>query len=155
MTESNPYAAPTAPVRDVRRRASFTSASRGSRLGATIIDTLIMYAFWAVGFGVGFFMDSDGLGLAIMAIGTIGFFVWQLVLLSQNGWTLGKKILGIRIVRVGGVDASLGRILGLRIIVNGLLSLIPLYAIIDTLWIFGEQSRCVHDLLADTIVIEA
>jgi hypothetical protein len=39
--------------------------------------------------------------------------------------------------------------------VNGLLGVIPLYAIIDVLFIFGNARRCVHDYIADTIVIKA
>ena len=29
------------------------------------------------------------------------------------------------------------------------------YSIIDSLMIFGEQRRCIHDYIADTIVIRA
>jgi hypothetical protein len=39
--------------------------------------------------------------------------------------------------------------------VNGLLGIIPLYGIIDLLFIFGQRRQCIHDLIADTIVIKA
>jgi hypothetical protein len=39
--------------------------------------------------------------------------------------------------------------------VNGLLSIIPLYGIIELLFIFGEDRQCLHDKIADTIVVEA
>jgi hypothetical protein len=29
------------------------------------------------------------------------------------------------------------------------------YPLVDVCWIFGEQRRCVHDYIADTIVIRA
>ena len=48
-----------------------------------------------------------------------------------------------------------GGIFWLRNVVNGLLGIIPLYGIIDALFIFGESRQCLHDKIADTIVIKA
>jgi hypothetical protein len=39
--------------------------------------------------------------------------------------------------------------------VNTLISFVPLYTIVDHLFIFGESRQCLHDKLADTIVIQA
>jgi hypothetical protein len=58
-------------------------------------------------------------------------------------------------VRTDGTPASLGRVWWLRNVVNGLISIIPLYGFIDTLFIFGESRQCLHDKLADTIVVKA
>jgi uncharacterized RDD family membrane protein YckC len=41
----------------------------------------------------------------------------------------------------------------LRGVVNGLLSIIPLYGLVDALFIFREDKRCLHDLIAGTIVV--
>jgi len=68
---------------------------------------------------------------------------------------MGKRLLEIRVVRSDGSQASLGRIFWLRNVVNGLLGIIPLYAIIDVLFIFGQRRQCIHDLIADTIVVKA
>jgi uncharacterized RDD family membrane protein YckC len=38
---------------------------------------------------------------------------------------------------------------------NGILGLIPLYAIVDALFIFRGDRRCIHDMIAGTRVIEA
>jgi hypothetical protein len=46
-------------------------------------------------------------------------------------------------------------VIWLRNVVNALLGIIPLYGFIDPLFIFGNARRCVHDHLADTIVIKA
>ena len=68
---------------------------------------------------------------------------------------MAKRMLEIRVVRSDGSQASLGRIFWLRNVVNCLLGIIPLYSIIDLLFIFGERRQCIHDLIADTIVVKA
>jgi hypothetical protein len=51
------------------------------------------------------------------------------------------------------------RIIWLRNFVIWLLSLVPLLgavvALLDVLFIFGESRQCLHDKIADTIVIKA
>jgi uncharacterized RDD family membrane protein YckC len=68
-------------------------------------------------------------------------------------------MLGIKIVRNDGSRAGLGRIFWLRMFVPGLVGAIPLvgglFGLIDPLFIFGEEKRCLHDLIADTIVVTA
>jgi uncharacterized RDD family membrane protein YckC len=59
------------------------------------------------------------------------------------------------VVRSDGSPVSLGRIFWLRNVVNILLGIIPFYSLIDSLLIFGETRQCVHDKLADTIVVRA
>jgi len=88
----------------------------------------------------------------------MGFVAWAwitLLLVARYGQTIAKRLLEIRVVRSDGSQASLGRIFWLRNVVNGLLSMIPLYGIIDILLIFGERRQCIHDLIADTIVVKA
>ena len=75
--------------------------------------------------------------------------------MKANGQSIGKKLLGIKVVRTDGSPASLGRLIWLRNVVNGLIGIIPLYGIIDALFIFGESRQCLHDKIADTIVIKA
>ena len=58
-------------------------------------------------------------------------------------------------MRRDGSPASLGRIFWLRNVVNTILGIIPLYGIIDVLFIFGEARQCLHDKIADTIVVKA
>ena len=62
-------------------------------------------------------------------------------------------------LRSDGSRAGLARIFWLRNVVGALISWIPLagglYALVDLLWIFGGARRCVHDYIADTIVVNA
>ncbi len=78
--------------------------------------------------------------------------------LFHNGQILGKKVLKIRIVTADvGVHPSLLQHFLLRGPIIFVLSLIPvigqLFATIDTLCIFREDRRCIHDLLAGTKVV--
>ena len=38
---------------------------------------------------------------------------------------------------------------------NGLISIVPLYGVLDVLFIFGESRQCLHDKIAGTIVVKA
>lgn len=161
MTDSNPYSAPQAEVhdRDVAT-GQYRLASPWVRLGAVLIDTLLG-ALCALPIFLGNVTSGDMAfaGMVVGGILTLGLFVYQLVLLAQNGWTVGKRTLGVRIVRSDLRDASLGRIFGLRMMVPGLVSLIPvlgvLFTIVDPLFIFSPRHRTIHDRIADTVVVLA
>ena len=102
--------------------------------------------------------DVNPIIIAGVAFGILGFTVWALLTIKYvraNGQSIAKRMLNIKVVRTDGSTASLGRIFWLRNVVNGLLGVIPLYGIIDPLFIFGETRQCLHDKLADTIVVKA
>jgi uncharacterized RDD family membrane protein YckC len=81
------------------------------------------------------------------------------ILAYRNGQSIAKKWLGIKDVRTDGSRVSFARIFWLRNVLNACFSLIPLvggfYGLIDALFIFGSAKRCVHDYIADTIVVRA
>lgn len=91
------------------------------------------------------------------------YLVINLYFLIENQQTFGKFIRGIRIVNVNGNDMALWRIIFIRE-----LFFIALYAfavtrtmrcvafliiIADSLFIFKEDRRCLHDLICDSQVI--
>jgi uncharacterized RDD family membrane protein YckC len=94
------------------------------------------------------------LPLFVALAGFVGWAWITILLVARYGQTIAKRLLEIRVVRSDGSQASLGRIFWLRNVVNGLLGIIPLYGIIDLLLIFGEKRQCIHDLIADTIVVK-
>jgi uncharacterized RDD family membrane protein YckC len=166
MTTHNPYAPPAAEVQDIfDSTAPVELADRGTRLAAFIVDSLIILAMWYLPVIVGVLIGSAGgqdpsptLVLGGILIGTVGFGIWCWLTVRAvlaNGQSIAKKMLGIKVVRSDGSRASLGRIFWLRNVVNGLLSIIPIYQFVDWLFIFGEPRQCLHDKLADTIVIRA
>jgi uncharacterized RDD family membrane protein YckC len=174
---NNQYAPPRSAVADVAfaDAAGIVKAGRGSRLAASLIDSLIFSLpfvpayFAAVGplFRTGHF-TLLGLWLAVFATGMlfyialgVNFLVWIVVavMVHRNAQSIGKKLCGIKVARTDGSRATLGRIFWLRNVTNYALRLVPmlgpLYGLVDVLMIFGDQRRCCHDYLADTIVVRA
>ena len=165
---TNPYAPPQAAVLDIEDpRTSTTLADRATRLGALILDSIIfmamVYAPLLLTIGMaavrrdGREMDGGAaiVGFVLAGIGLIAWCWLTIVYVNRNGQSIAKKLVGIKVVRSDGSAAALGRIFWLRNIVNGLLGLIPLYALVDALFIFADSRQCLHDKIADTIVVKA
>jgi uncharacterized RDD family membrane protein YckC len=173
----NNYAPPKSVVADVAADAGGEKATRGARFGAAFIDGLIFGLPFAPGYVVAAPMIMQAgqrrpstlvIWGAIASTGAWFYFALfallctgtiTAVLVHKNGQTIGKKWLGIKVVRKDGSRATLARIFWLRYLLNTAITLIPVigsfYALIDLLFIFGEAKRCCHDYLADTIVIRA
>lgn len=164
---TNPYAPPQAPVGDVPPAGTTEPAERLSRLGASVLDGVIgmVIAFVPLAAGLVIIRVGPSVPGTIVAgalVAASGFVVWgwlTYVNVKRSGQTLGKKLVGIRVIRTDGSAASVGRIFWLRNVVNGLIGAIPLvgaiYSIVDILFIFSESRQCLHDRLADTIVVDA
>ncbi len=123
-------------------------APRPRRLLAVTLDSLLILAVYAA-FRSG---QPPEPCLGILSI----VLVAQGCLLTVQGQSLGKWACGIRIVRAdSGENGGFWANVGLRVIVNGALCLIPFYALADALFIFRADRRCLHDLIAGTVVIES
>jgi uncharacterized RDD family membrane protein YckC len=167
---ANPYATPRAAVtHDDGGADDADLASRYQRLRAAIIDYMIFVVPVAVGL-IPMAMSagraggkSPGavaiIGVVAASLAFIGILVWNGLLLARRGQTLGKKAAGIRVVRSDGADAGFVRLFFLRGGLSWLIATIPwiggLYALADMLFIFRADRRCIHDLIADTKVVEA
>ena len=140
-------------------------AGRGARLGAYVIDWLII---GAVTFGIAWYaglferiMRQDATAtLWVTLIGLAVFAVINLRLLAQHGQTVGKRLVGVRIVDAAAREiVPVWKSFGLRVVVIQGVASIPvvggLFALVDVLFIFGERRRCLHDHLAGTIVVDA
>jgi uncharacterized RDD family membrane protein YckC len=167
---TNPYAPPQAVVQDIADPAAgILLADRGTRLGAAILDGLVVALMVYLPLIGGLVADGiaetgatePGSGAGVL-IGTglalVGFVAWlwlTIKYLRANGQSIGKKACRIKILRRDGSPVSVSRVIWLRNGLNMLIGLIPVYGLVDALFIFGEARRCVHDYLADTIVIKA
>lgn len=129
-------------------------AERWKRLAAVIADfafvigaVLLMKLIFPI-FGISP-EDEPNFGV----FGLLALMIAQLVLLGKRGQTLGKLVLNIKIVdqktlqNPGFIQTGF---------VRGFLyafSITLIVPLVDALWIFRKGNRCLHDLIAGTIVI--
>jgi len=127
-------------------------ASRINRLLAALFDSLLFAPVLLLSL---FKTASNVMLLTILsALWFLGIFIVQIILLTKSGQTVGKKLMKIKIVKIcseenGGFRSNVL----LRGFVNALLFLIPFYPLIDLLFIFSDDRRCLHDRIAGTKVI--
>lgn len=125
-------------------------ASRGSRLGAALIDGVI----GAVPYGL---VVVESLPTPVRLLGAAGLFAlvgYQIWSVATRGQTIGKRLLAIRVVLKdtlvnGGFVVNVLK----RGVVTGLLNFIPGFFLVDSLFIFREDRRTIHDFIAGTVVI--
>ena len=139
-------------------------ASRWKRLGASLIDSLIMVAvmlplmFFTGGFD-GFetgraSSTAYNIGLSLISIVVFMGINWKF--LMQDGQTIGKKALDIKIVDMEENvpdQISILKRYGLYFGLGQIPMAGPFLSIINILFIFGKERRCGHDYFAKTKVI--
>ena len=148
-------------------------AGRGQRFVAVVLDGILMCLIvWPLflAFGGSLFMgftpgtppDFNGLMMKMVGAGMPGYIVAALVQgasLHAFGGTLGKKLMGLRIVRTDGSRAGFVRLFfgrGAAAVLPGFIPLLGgLYVLVDLLLIFRDSRQCLHDQIADTIVVTA
>ncbi|HEY0132593.1 MAG TPA: RDD family protein [Nannocystis sp.] len=172
----NPYAPPTADIHQgvqVDQHGQYVLAERGTRLGAVLIDALLVLASALPAGAVLAFMafagrDSlsrgesltmlYGLG-GLMGLMVLAFVGYQWYLVATTGQSLAKRWMGIKIVRLDGSPVGFVHGVILRSWVMSALSNIPalgtVVGLVNALMIFGEERRCLHDHIAGTRVIVA
>ena len=172
MNEQNPYAPPQADSPWAAPDADHHElATRSARLGAAMIDGLIMMAillpimyitgYWDramlasqanSGFGKGFNPEQ-----LLFAAGGIVLWLalnWSLL---QQGQTIGKRAVGIRIVAKDGQRMDAKRIFTHRFLPVQVVTQIPgigsILAFVDCLLIFRKDQNTLHDDIAGTKVV--
>lgn len=150
-------------------------ATRWQRLVAAILDSLLLGAIATVTnwplthFDWSSTPDSLGLSsshaIAVDEWLATGLDVLLYLLINgyfliRSGQSLGKKALGIQIVSHR--DYRLlpaGKLLGIREALPYALATLPIigpwFALLDPLWIFSADKRCLHDHLAGSVVIQS
>lgn len=180
--EQNRFAPPRAEVHDQRDgEASMVDATRVSRLLAALIDSalpLVIGLFIAFAVAIPAYQrykQESVPGIAPPALGAanhmtttwawlgglilVGYLIYSAVLVYLYGQTFGKRMMGIRVVRMAGDRVTFARFVFLRWLPLALVGLVPLVkyviGLIDSLLIFRESRRCLHDDIADTKVVTA
>jgi uncharacterized RDD family membrane protein YckC len=106
--------------------------------------------------------SAEVFGFALIGLGAILLLataIYQLVILSTRGQSIGKRILGIRIVTYDDGRNPRGvKTIVLRGVLPGLISNIPLigaiFGIVNICFIFRDDRRRLHDLIAGTQVVK-
>jgi uncharacterized RDD family membrane protein YckC len=173
---------PSAPV------AGPANADRGARLLARVIDWLIELACaipggiilgpelvkFALAVSQGKEPDLDDLNLPRVAVGAavllgawLLFLVVQVWMLSVRGQSIGKRIIGLRIVKLDGTEpgfvhawlmrealvTAIGMAAGFIPIIGPIL-LRPAFHLVDWCLIFRDDELCLHDTIANTRVVK-
>jgi uncharacterized RDD family membrane protein YckC len=140
-----------------------TLATAGQRIGARLIDTVIVVA-------IGVFMIAAIVGTDVgdvsagFLLGGIAFgFLYEAVTVSLLGGSPGKLILGLAVVTADTDETPPGWTAGILRWIPGLVSNIPVIGpiiglvifIVSLVWLFNdEQRRTVYDRIAKTMVIQ-
>jgi uncharacterized RDD family membrane protein YckC len=128
--------------------ATYTIARSGQRVLAGLIDicvvqaVILLFALLTAGFGtvveVGFPLANAIYGGVMMSS------VWQA--------TVGKRLLGLKVVDLQGNKPSTGRIWGRSL--ASLLSWFPLFGIGYLFVFFTVRRQTLHDMIAGTLVVK-
>jgi uncharacterized RDD family membrane protein YckC len=166
MSDNNVYSTPQSQLVEQVDDSEKPLASRWARLGASIIDSIIMmFVVVPVMYFTGGFdgiMDGREPGFVYMfSMGILSFIVFFAInyrYLVANGQTIGKKVLEIKIVDLNGNVPVFQPQLMIRYAVYLLPGQIPVvgqfFSLVNVLFIFGKEKRCIHDLAAKTKVVQ-
>jgi len=146
-----------------------------SRVGAALLDGvvigvggLVLLIAITAPFSIGFFGGDDvgfvsivvGLLFATMCVTIVAFLYAPAMMARTNGQTLGRMVLGIRVVRAKGQPMTFGfamlREVAVKALLFGIASSLTfgLASLLDVLWpLWDEENRALHDFIVDTRVI--
>lgn len=118
-----------------------------TRFVAFVIDGIIIGVISLI-IGLIFGRSLNGvLSIVISLILSLIYYVWYQ---SLNGQTLGKRIMGIKVIKENGNQVHMGTMF-LREIIGKFCSGVILY--IGYIMAAGRKKRALHDYIAGTIVI--
>jgi uncharacterized RDD family membrane protein YckC len=148
-------------------------ASWGSRVGAALLDGLVILgvviALFAPGV-VALVADAEAFGIVLLVLGGIGYLVLWVMYGAyfmarpgeNNGQTLGKQWVGIRVVRDNGQPFDIGSGLMREFVVKSLLFgvvgswFLYIPPLLDVLWpLWEDENRALHDLIVSSHVLSA
>ena len=100
--------------------------------------------------------SPEGFQILLIVLSFFSVIFIQARLLVRDGQTIGKKIIGIKIINAFNLGkVKLINIIFIRWIFFEILSVLPFGTIIvlaDVVFIFRKDRRCLHDMLSGTVV---
>jgi len=143
-------------------------ATRMSRFLAQLIDSLILgvsitpgLIMIFVGIALSAGENETGgmlttvIGLGVLFIPLLIISIYQLVILSNRGQTIGKRMMKIKIIKsdTGENPGFINAVLIRSFVPNMINSVVGVFSLVDYCFIFREDQRCIHDLIATTDVV--
>jgi uncharacterized RDD family membrane protein YckC len=161
----NPYAPPRDAAdfpMDPGDRPDGRLASPGRRWLGAFLDGVILWAAMIPGVvAVALVREADvrpPVMVAVMGLGFALIVTVQAILVTTSGQSLGKKIVGTRIVRQDGTLPGFLYGVVLRSWLVAMIGFVPclggVFSLIDALCVFRLDRRCLHDHISGTIVIK-
>ena len=150
-------------------------ADYGPRAGAALIDWLIVgvatFVIYLILSAIALSGDAAAIAVGLVSlVAWVGVFaVYYIVTMNRtgenNGQTVGKQVLGIRVVQETGAPMDTGRIVIREVLIRGLLfgavtfltlGFGGIIYVLDYLWpLWDDQRRALHDMMAKTRVVKA
>jgi uncharacterized RDD family membrane protein YckC len=147
-------------------------AKWGSRVGAALLDAVFLILILVVPIGGGAALASassaaaKAVGAILIIAGVLFAYLGYAPLFMRregehNGQTLGKQVVGIRVVREGGTPMSFGWALLREFVIRQLLigfvgGFLFVPPLLDVLWpLWDDENRALHDMIASTRVVRA
>ncbi len=167
MDNTNPYQAPTANLATPDQQA-VQLADRSQRLMAVFVDGIIgsivslgiLFAITKL-FSIEYtdffsFISTENPFTFIFFL--VVNFLLNIHWLKKDGQTIGKKLAKIKVVDLNNNILSLKSYFFKRHLPTTLFNIVPviggLLSLIDALFIFRKERRCIHDWIAGTKVIK-
>ena len=106
--------------------------------------------------------DEDAEATVGLCVTIVAFLYAPAMMARTNGQTLGRMVVGIRVVRAKGQEMTFGwamlREVAVKALLFGVASSLTfgLASLLDVLWpLWDEENRALHDFIVDTRVIKA
>jgi uncharacterized RDD family membrane protein YckC len=169
------FGAPAHTAPPVPASGQYQLAGWWSRVGATLIDglivgvgALIILAIFGAVFSIGFFASEEtgvasliiGMMLGFVAVAIVAVLYAPLMMARTNGKTLGRMAMGIRVVRANGQPMTFGfamlREVAVKVLLFGFAGSLTfgLVNLADALWpLWDDENRALHDFVVDTRVV--
>jgi uncharacterized RDD family membrane protein YckC len=149
-----------APPPTTRALPTSALADWWTRAGAFLLDQVLIagVAFTAARIAGDTGDDTSRIVFYAIAI-PLGFFYAPLLMArsgARNGQTIGKQIVGIRVMRIDGKPVTFGTGVMRTVVGQQLLIAVTLYlyAFVDYLWPLRDpQNQALHDKIAKTLVL--
>ena len=154
-----------APMPTTRTVPTSALADWWTRVGAFVLDQLVVAGVAFAAAIVAALVADDASGetarIVVYAVAIPVGFVYAPLLMARsgarNGQTLGKQLVGIRVVRIDGQPVTFGTGVMRTVVGQQLLIAVTLYlyAIVDYLWPLRDpQNQALHDKIAKTLVLQ-